>query len=101
MNKTILFNHVEINKKYFYDAKRALRLNLVDINNVVISNKVKNNSETSKCFIDYGIDEMSSFCIILPQMSGYIKYFENGGKSMLFKTEDDEVVLMLNTSKLK
>ena len=31
-------------------------------------------------------------CIILPQMSGYIKYFENGGKSMSFLIKDDEVL---------
>ena len=30
-------------------------------------------------------------CIILPQMSGCIKYIENGGKSMSFKIEDDNV----------
>ena len=30
-------------------------------------------------------------CIILPQMSGYIKYFENGGKNMSFLIKDDEV----------
>ena len=30
--------------------------------------------------------------MILPQMSGYIKYFENGGKNMLlFFIKDDEV----------
>ena len=31
--------------------------------------------------------------IILPQMSGWIKYFENGGKNMFFKVEDDSVYL--------
>ena len=30
-------------------------------------------------------------CIILPQMSGYIKYFENSGKNMSFLIKDDEV----------
>ena len=30
-------------------------------------------------------------CIILPQISGYIKYFENGGKSMSFLIKDDKV----------
>ena len=30
-------------------------------------------------------------CIILPQMSEYIKYFENGGKKMSFLIKDDEV----------
>ena len=32
-------------------------------------------------------------CIILPQISGYIKYFDNGGKNMLFKIEDESVYL--------
>ena len=30
-------------------------------------------------------------CIILPQMSGYIKYFENSGNNMSFLIKDDEV----------
>ena len=30
-------------------------------------------------------------CIILPQMSGYIKYFEKGDKNMSFLIKDDEV----------
>ena len=29
-------------------------------------------------------------------MSGWIKYFENGGKNMSFKIEDDEVYLKYN-----
>ena len=32
-------------------------------------------------------------CVILPQTSGYIKYFENGGKSMSCKIEDEDVYL--------
>ena len=32
-------------------------------------------------------------CLILPQMNGWIKCFENGGKNMSFKIEDDEVYL--------
>ena len=31
-------------------------------------------------------------CIILPQMSGYIKYFENSGKNMSFVIRDDDVL---------
>ena len=30
--------------------------------------------------------------IILPQMSGYIKCFENGGKNMSFVVKDDDVL---------
>ena len=35
-------------------------------------------------------------CIILTQMSGYIKYFENGGKSMSFIIKDDSVLIKYN-----
>ena len=31
--------------------------------------------------------------IILPQISGWIKYSENGGKNMSFKIEDDSFYL--------
>ena len=34
---------------------------------------------------------MKLLCIILPQMSGYIKYFKNGGKNMSFLVKDHEV----------
>ena len=103
MNKTLVFNDFEMTKKDFYDSKKAIPLNLVDINNIVVINKVKNNNETSKCFIGYlhNIDEISPVCIILTQMDGYIKYFENGGKNMLFKIEDDEVYIKYNQTSNK
>ena len=34
--------------------------------------------------------------IILPQMFGCIKYFDNGGKNMSFKIEDEDVYLKYN-----
>ena len=98
MNNTLVFNVVEMTKKEFCEAKKAIPLSLVDTNNIVVSNKVKNNNETSKHFIGYlnDIDDVSPLCIILPQMNGYIKYFENGGKNMSFKIEDNEVSIKYN-----
>ena len=60
--------------------------------------KVKNNNDTNKYFFGYlhDIDEISPLYIILPQMSGYIKYFENGGKNVSFKTEDGNVYINHN-----
>ena len=29
--------------------------------------------------------------LCLPQMSGYIKYFQNGGKNMFFMIEDNDI----------
>ena len=84
-----------MSKKDFYDSKKAVGLNVVDINKIVVSNKIKGNNETSKYFIGYmaDIDVVTQLCIILPQMSGHVKYFENGGKNMSFKIDDDSVYI--------
>ena len=63
---------------------------------VKLSSKIKGNNETSKVCISC-LDDISGIvtplCIILPQMSGWIKYFKNCGKNMSFKIEDDKVYL--------
>ena len=41
-------------------------------------------------------DIFRPLCIILLQMSGYIKYFENGGKNMSFSIKDDDVLVKYN-----
>ena len=35
-------------------------------------------------------------CVILPQMSGYIKYFRDGGKNMSFVRDEKEVYKKYN-----
>ena len=57
----------------------------IDLDQIVVSDKFKHNDEGFKHFIGYLKGEIiQSLCIILPQMSGYIKYIENGSKSMSF-----------------
>ena len=64
----------------------------VNVDQIVISDKSKHNNEGFKYFIGYLKGEIvKPLCIILPQMDGYIKYFENGGKNMSFLIKDDEV----------
>ena len=98
MNK-LNFGDIKASKIEFYEGKKAVNLSNVDVNKIVVSNKIKGNNETSKVFIGY-LDDISSIvtplCIILPQMSCWIKYFENGGKNMSFKIEDDSVYLNYN-----
>ena len=36
-------------------------------------------------------DVIQPLCVILHQMSGYIKYFDDGGKNMSFVTNDEEI----------
>ena len=48
--------------------------------------------ECFKYFIGYLKGEVvKQLCIILPQMSGYIKSFENGSKNMSSCIKNDEV----------
>ena len=60
----------------------------INIDQVVVSDKFKHSDEGYKYFIDYQEDEIVKLlCIILPQMSGYIKCFEKGGKNLAFLLE--------------
>ena len=64
----------------------------MDLDQIVVSYKFKHNDEGFKHFIGYLEGEIvKPLCIVLPQMSGYVKYFENGGKNMTFLIKDDEV----------
>ena len=96
--QTLVFNGIEDNKKDFYASKQAIPLNLVNTNNTVISCRVTQNNDTYKYFIGYSHDDgvIKPLRIALPQMSGYTKYFENGGKNMSFKIEDEDVYLKYN-----
>ena len=116
--KTLKFDNIEDNKKEFHASKQAVDLNLVDINKIVISDKlgrwslddeteisrwkrivnrfnvklVKMIKDVNGRFILFHLkvwnivldtNMIRPLCIILPQISGYMKYFDNGGKICL------------------
>ena len=90
--KTLQFNNIRLNKKEFHKSKKPIDLMLVNVDQIVVSGKFKHNNESSKYFIGYQEDEIvKPLCIILTQMSWYIKYFENEGKNMSFFVKDEEV----------
>ena len=92
--QTLKFNDILLNKKDYYASKKAIPLNLVNINNIVVSYIVKHGDEGYTYFIGYSHDGViRPLCVTLPQMSGYIKYFDNGGKNMSFKIEEESVYL--------
>ena len=65
----------------------------VNTKHIVTSDKFKHTDEGFKYFIGYQEDEIVKLlCIILPQISGYIKYFENGGTSISFIVKDDDML---------
>ena len=90
--KTLKFNNIWVNKKEFHKSKQPIDLMSVNVDQIVVSDKFKHNNEGFKYFIGYQEGEIvKPLCIILPQMSGYNKYFENGGKNMSFLIKEDEV----------
>ena len=90
--KILKFNNIILNKKSFHRRKEPIHLLSVNTDRIVVSDKFKHNNEGFKYFIGYLEDELvKPLCIILSQVSGYIKYFENGGKNKSFLIKDNEV----------
>ena len=78
-SQKIKFGDKEVDKKEFYSSKEAILLDSEDLSKIVVSNKWK--IDDTKYFCRYlNNDVIQPFCVILPQMSGYIKYFDDGGK---------------------
>ena len=91
-SQKIKFGDKEVDKKEFYLSKQVILLDSVDLSEIVVSSKWKINDTTYKYLCGYlNNDIIQPLCVILPQMSGYIKYFDDGGKNMSFVTDDEEV----------
>ena len=91
------FGNKEVNKKEFYSSKQAISLDSVDLNKIVVSKKCKINDTTYKHICGYlNNDTIQPLCVTLPQMDGYIKYFDDGGKNMSFVTNDEKNYEMYN-----
>ena len=88
--KTLKFNNIWVNMKEFLKSKKTIDWMSVNVDQIVVSDKFNHNNEYFNYFIGYQEGQIvKALFIILPQMSGYIKYFEYGGMSFLIK--DDEV----------
>ena len=95
--KTLKFDNIEVNKTEFHESKQPIDLNLVDTDKIVISDKFKHSDDGFKCFIGYKEDDIiNPLCIILTQMSGYLKHFEKSEKNMSFMIENDIVLVKNN-----
>ena len=85
--------NIRVNKKEFHKSKQPINLDLVNVDQIVVSDKFKHSDDGFKYFIGYKeVETVKPLCIILPQMNAYIKYFENGGKNMSFVIKDDDVL---------
>ena len=83
--KTLKVDDFEVNKKECHRSKKPIALNFVDSDRTVASDKFKHNDKGYKYFIGYLDDDIiRPLCIILPQMSEYIKYFDDNKNIYLF-----------------
>ena len=90
--KTLKFNNISLNKKEFHKFKEPVDLFSLNLDQIVVSDKFEHNKKVFKHFIGHQKDKIvKPLCIILPQMSGYIKYFKNSSKNMSFLIKDNEV----------
>ena len=51
--KTLKFNNIRVNKKEFHKSKQAIDLDLVNVDQIVVSDKFKHSDESFKYFIGY------------------------------------------------
>ena len=91
-SQKIKFGDKEVDKNEFYLSNQASLLDSVDLSKIIVSSKWKINDTTYKYLCGcLNNDVIQHLCVILPQMSGYIKYFDDGGKNMSFVTDDKEI----------
>ena len=81
--KTLKFGNYGVNEKEFHASKKPITINLVDIRKIFYFYSI---TFYSKYFIGCTDDNIiRPSCLAWPQMSGYIKYFDDGGKICLLK----------------
>ena len=96
-DNTLKFGDVEVNKKIFHTFDQPITLNLADIDKIVIPDKFKHSDKDFKYFFCYKDDNIiKPLCIVLLQMSEYIKYFDNCGNNMPFLVENGNVMVKCN-----
>ena len=90
--QAIKFENKEVNKKEFYSSKQAIPLDSVDLNKIAVSSKWKISDTTYKYLCGYlKNDVIQPLCVILSEVNGNIKYFDDGGKNMSFVMDDEEI----------
>ena len=84
----------KINKSNFYKKRKLSKTDDIDVNKILVSKKESYGKKSSfKYFIGYNDDDdvIRPLCIKLPQMIGYVKYFDSN-KAMSFKVTDKKLL---------
>ena len=92
--KILIFSNNGINKDTFHKRKH----DSINVKRIVISDKNSFGNECSfKYFIGYKSNEDSRpLCINLPQLSRYVKYFNDNNKCMNFLVHNNKILKAYN-----
>ena len=86
-----IVGEIKLNKKELHRSKQPIYLNQVELSKFVVSDEFKLD-DAVKIIIGYKNGQtVKPLYIILPQMSGFIKHFENSKKNMSFLADDDVI----------
>ena len=93
MEKIIVkFDDIEIKKQKIHQYNRPTSIKNIDINKIVVSNKVSFGKNGFKYFTGYKDDKkIIPLCILLPKTSVYRKNFDET-KYISFLLKDDELL---------
>ena len=91
MEKTyVKFDDIEIKNQKFRQHKTPISIENIDINKIVVSNKVSFGKKSFKYFIGYkDAKKIRPLCISFPKINAYRRDFERT-KYMSFLIKDDE-----------
>ena len=70
--KTLKFDNIRVNKKEFHKSKQPIKLDFVNINQIVISDKFKHSDDGFKYFIGYKEGK-----IVKPLCITYLKWLDS------------------------
>ena len=91
--KNIIFDDKKINKSNFYENKKLFYIYDIEVDKILISKKWHYGKKTwFKYFLGYNdVDVIRPLCIKLPQMVGYVRYFDSN-KTMSFKVNNNRLL---------
>ena len=98
MGKEILtIGDIDIEKNKFYCHKTPILLGDVDIEKVLVSNKISFVEKNYKYFIGYlyNDNKVKPLHIMFPKTSAYVESYDGQTKWMYFLIEDDELLEIL------
>ena len=96
IEKVIKFGDIEIQKQKCHQPKPPILIKNIDIDKIVVTNKVSFGKKAFKYFISYKDGKkIKPLCIFLPKRSAYRKDFDET-KYMSFLIKDEELLEKYN-----